>query len=86
MHGNERGLTTGARLWWWQQWAGAEAAALAVGCCGGGGTTGSGHGTRQGQVTKLGARMRAGHGHDGHRALAVEWLRRGCREPGHWRA
>ena len=30
--------------------------------------------------------MRVGHGHDGHRALAVEWLRRGCRELGHWRA
>ena len=25
MHGTERGLTTGARLWWWRQWAGAAA-------------------------------------------------------------
>ena len=45
---------------------------------------GTGHGG--GQVAKLGARWRAGQGHGGARALAVEWLRRGCREPGHCRA
>ena len=54
VHYNERGLTTGTRLWWWRQWAGTAAAALAVGCCGGDGTTGLGHGTRRGQVAKLG--------------------------------
>ena len=55
-----------------------------MGCNGGGGTTGIG----------LGARMRAEHGQGWARARtrarqqepeAVEWLRHGCREPGHWR-
>ena len=64
-----------------RQWAATRAAALAVGCCGGGGTAGSGlGGTRKrgrAQVTKLGARWRAGHGNGGARALAVKWLKTG---------
>ena len=35
---------------------------------------------------KARAHMRARHGHGGAKALAVEWLRHGCREPRNWRA
>ena len=52
-------------------WTAMAAAALAVGCSGGDGT-----GTRlRARVTRLGALMRAGHGHDWARALtrARQW-------------
>ena len=83
-------------------------AAAALGCDDGGGTGiglqwGQRHcgdrarGTRtrlRAQVIRLGARMRAGHGHGWARAQtrawqqeleAMEWLRNGRKEPGHWR-
>ena len=83
-----------------------DSAAAALGCDGGGGI-GSGlqrgrqhywdraRGTRtrlKAHVTRLGAWMRAGHGHGlawvrtrsrQQEPGAVEWLRRGCRDPGH---